>query len=306
MVEAALPGRDLLAAAPIPGGLVNTNLALTLDRAPHRAVLRLYQRDATGAAREAAIDRMLPADVPRARFLHVADGPPLAAHPWALLESIDGTRLDLLAANASDTVLAQAGAAVGATLAAIHAVRFPRAGFFDAALHVADAIHFGGAGLRAYLDETVRHGRAGTRLGPDLSARLLAYADTEASRLDAWIGPPHLVHADFNPTNILMARRDGAWRVAAVLDWEFALSAHAFFDFGNLLRPPLGLQAAFTDALATAYVAAAGTLPRDWRDLARVGDLFAWADLLSRPREDPELIADGCAAVAATVVGTTA
>jgi aminoglycoside phosphotransferase (APT) family kinase protein len=177
-------------------------------------------------------------------------------------------------------------------LASIHGIAFERAGFLDARLAVAEPIDLGLAGLRDFLHRCLVEGVGGERLGSQLTAALLIYVERQGSRLDAWLGPPCLTHADFNGSNILVRRVGAAWEVAAVLDWEFAFSGSPAFDFGNLLRPPLGQRREFTTALAAAYLGAGGWLPPDWQAIARLADLYAWADFLSRPAASPALIED--------------
>jgi hypothetical protein len=63
-------------------------------------------------------------------------------------------------------------------------------------------------------------------------------------------------------------------------------------DFGNLLRPPLGLRTGFADAVARGYREAGGTLPADWKTHAQLADLTAWAEFLTRPNIGDALIAD--------------
>jgi len=89
--------------------------------------------------------------------------------------------------------------------------------------------------------------------------------------------------------------------VAAVLDWEFAFSASPAIDFGNLLRQPLGSRQSFVDALVAAYETAGGHLPPDWRAIARIADLYAWADFLARPAASPALIADARRVIRQTI-----
>jgi len=105
------------------------------------------------------------------------------------------------------------------------------------------------------------------------------------------------VHADFNASNILI--RDG--RVAAILDWEFAFAGDALFDFANITRPPLGQRAGFAEGLAAGYRAAGGALPEDWPRLARLVDLYNWADFLARPDPGQALIGDATRMIAAVL-----
>ena len=45
-----------------------------------------------------------------------------------------------------------------------------------------------------------------------------------------------LVHGDFGAANILVRQVQGAWQVAAVIDWEFAFAGTPLFDLGHFLR----------------------------------------------------------------------
>ena len=179
---------------------------------------------------------------------------------------------------------------MGRALAAIHGIGFAHAGFLDDELRVLGPVDLGRAGLLDYLRLCLVEGIGGARLGPGLTARLLAYVAREGDRLEAWLGRPCLTHADFNVDNIMVPR--GRVLRVAVLDWEFAFSGSPAFDFGHLLRPPLGRRSAFLRELTAAYQEAGGYLPPDWQAIARIADLYAWADFLARPRASPALIAD--------------
>jgi aminoglycoside phosphotransferase (APT) family kinase protein len=280
LIRPVLPSAQVLDCTALSGGLANSNIRLALaDAAP--LVLRFYQRDPTAAPREAAIARrvgMAP------RLLHVGDD---HRHgPYAVVEWIAGRRLETLSSPAQ----AALADGLGRTLAGIHAQRFPATGFFAADLTIARPIPVGGDGLIGYLRHCLVDGRGGGRLGPELTAALLAFAAGHAGLLDRWGGPPVLTHSDFN---VLVD--DG--RIAAVLDWEFAFAGSPFFDFGNILRPPFGDQPGVAAGLAAGYRAAGGTLPDNWLALSRLVDLMAWADFLNRPAADETLVTDARAMI---------
>ena len=113
--------------------------------------------------------------------------------------------------------------------------------------------------------------------------------------------PPRLTHADFNGSNVLVHQTPEGWRVAAVLDWEFAFAGAPFFDFGNLLRAPLGDLDGFAEAVAMGYREAGAAMPADWRELARIADLTAWADFLNRADATQQVIADARRMIERTV-----
>ena len=221
LLRPALGGVCIREIRPVAGGLVNTNLRVVLDRPPGAVLLRLITREPPQARKEAALDRLLRGRVPTARFLHLAETNPVTRGPYAVLEWIEGERLDRAAARADAVALDGLGEAVGAALARVHAFHFARHGFLTPDLRATTVIGFDRAALLDFLRECLVRGPGRARLGVALTNRVLDFAAREGWRLDAWLDEPRLVHGDFNPSNILV--RDG--RVAAVLDWEFALSA---------------------------------------------------------------------------------
>lgn len=114
-------------------------------------------------------------------------------------------------------------------------------------------------------------------------AGLLRLAERMAPRLAPVRGARQLVPADYNPKNLLARRRASGWAVAAVLDWEFACSSSPLFDVGNMLRHRRDLPPSYVDGFVAGYRAGGGLLPAHWREISEALDLFALADLLTRP-----------------------
>jgi len=297
----SLPGRPkVLRVTELSGGMANTNLRLDLAGHPP-VVLRLFQRDPAQAVKERAIhalaaERSLPAP----RLLGSGDDPATGL-PFALLEWIDGQRLDEAGHGLDDAALLPLARSVGAALAAIHAVTFDRSGFLDASLAVAEPADVSGAGLIGFLRHVLVDGSGGNLLGCDLADRLVTFAEREAGLLDRWPGPPCLTHSDYGGTNILVRQGPEGWAVAAVLDWEFAFAGSPFFDLGNLLRPPLGSRPGFADAVVAGYRTAGGSLPTEWRRMAALADLFSWAEFLTRPAVSDAVVATARQRIAETM-----
>lgn len=301
LLRDAFPGACVVSLVPLPGGLINSNFAVTLNGPPHRVLLRLIQRETQEARREAALIRLMQGRVPTPHLLYFAASDPRIGHPWAVLEWAEGTRLDLAPADPGDAELGPLGRSIGTALAAIHAIRFAQHGFLDDALHVTQPLDFSRAGCVAFLRDCLLQPPAIDRLGAALAHRAVAFVQDKAALFDAWPAPPCLAHADFNATNILVHRDgNGIWQLSAVLDWEFALSGLPGFDFGNLLRGPLGRRRAFVEAVAEGYRAAGGFLPPEWQRIAALVDLLAWADMLRR-HSSPGFVADARAIVRATI-----
>jgi aminoglycoside phosphotransferase (APT) family kinase protein len=91
------------------------------------------------------------------------------------------------------------------------------------------------------------------------------------------------------------------WEVASILDWEFAFGGTPFFDFGNLLRPPLGERPGFEAAVVAGYHEAGGALPDNWRRMSLLVDLYNWADFLNGPQASAAIVADATAMIERTM-----
>lgn len=277
------------------GGIVNTNLKVRfLDESGDRIVtLRYWQRDSAQARKEIALLRLVRSRVPTPKVLAFGDADPSFGLPYAILEWIEGERFDLVAPRLGEEALRTLGRSVGAVLAGIHSFAFDRQGFFGESLRVAAAIDFGRDGVLQWLRMRMLRERGGERLGPELAADLLGFIERKGDLLNSeWARRAHLTHADLNGSNILVSRaEDGAsWTVAAILDWEFAFAGGPAFDFGNLLRPPLGLMPGYVDGVAAGYRAAGGDLVDGWQAAALVADLVAWADAVNRENATASVI----------------
>src|SRR5215813_6923349 len=88
LLEPALPGGIVVAAEPLAGGLANTNYRVTLAARDEPVVLRLYTRDVSACAREAALARLVAESVPVAEVLFTdcegtrSGGRPYAVQAW--------------------------------------------------------------------------------------------------------------------------------------------------------------------------------------------------------------------------------
>jgi aminoglycoside phosphotransferase (APT) family kinase protein len=314
----ALAGQRVTAARTLSGGYRNENILLvTADG--QRYVLRRYlaEEAVTGSgagpdgglgaagrtcAIEAALAARLRGTVPVAEVIAADPAGAAAGAPLLLSRYVPGTMVsELLARPAGPAAAAGAdadadadadagelGRAAGTALAAIGSVRFGSAGFFGGPDLVPSA-----AGMPASLPEFVdgclrtanaRRWPAGTGLTTAEQDGLRELAARSGPAADRAGAAGRLVHSDYNPKNLLAARRGGRWVISAVLDWEFAFSGSPLADIGNMLRPrPGAALAAFGTGFIAGYREAGGELPPGWRETSAALDLFALADFLTRP-----------------------
>jgi aminoglycoside phosphotransferase (APT) family kinase protein len=240
-------------------------------------VLRRYLERNTCAV-EAALAGRLAGVVPVAEIVATDPDGTAAGEPVMLSRFMPGDPVDTLLPGLTPAEASALGESAGTVLAAIGSVTFPRPGFFDGPglIPGPDGVE-PTAGLPEFVDRCLRGADALTAAE---QAALRRHAVQAAAGLDVLRGSRQLVHSDFNPKNLLAASRKGTWRITAVLDWEFAFSSSPLFDIGNMLRFRSELPAGFAGGFIAGY---GGSLPGNWRELSQALDLFALADLLTRP-----------------------
>ncbi|GIF25514.1 aminoglycoside phosphotransferase (APT) family kinase protein [Actinoplanes tereljensis] len=251
----ALPGRRVVSSRELTGGYSNHNVLLTMDDGS-RFVLRRYL-----GTNRCAVEVAL-----ASRLRGVVPVPEVVA-----FSPSDGLVLSVFVDGQPPT----SGYSVGETLARIGSVSFDLPGFFDSSLSPDGVEPIGG--LDAFVERCLRTGNAVGYLSDVEQRSLLRLASS--SDISGLSGSHQLVHADYNPKNLL-ASGD---RVVAVLDWEFAFSSSPLFDVGNMLRFPQ--PAGFADDFLRGFRDGGGDLPADWRELSQALDLYSLADFLTRPVE---------------------
>ncbi|WP_420348985.1 phosphotransferase family protein [Pelagibius sp.] len=302
LLQPAFPGVAIESVAPAKGGKANTNVRVELATPAGPVLLRLFVRDPAAGAKEVAILRRLAGQVPVPKVHAFAPDNAVTGHPYAILDWVEGRRMDLaLSAARSQLERCQMAAAVGETLARIGALTFPQAGFLSGDLAVSQGFETGTEGFRSFVGEMTGRPRVAQRLTPALTDELLRFVQEAAVVLDGPPGPARLTHCDYDPSNILLRREDTGWRVAAVLDWEFAVAATPLLDLGHMLRAPQGEDPLFVAALGKGFRAGGGALPKHWVAAARLLDLLAWLDFLDRPVERPRLFADARSVIRTTI-----
>lgn len=301
LIAPAFPNSGVLEWQQTEGGLANTNMRLQLSDRSQPILLRLFVRDPKQATKEWNINGLVHQTVPSPEFLYFATENPFTSHPYVLMEWIEASRMENVILNLPAEDIESLGQSVGAALAAIHSFKFEHGGFFDAQLDISDPIEVGSAGLIAYARHCLIDGVGGERLGLSLTQRVLSFLESEAALLDEWDGKPCLSHSDFGGSNILVRKETDGWKVAAVLDWEFAFSGTPFFDFGNLLRAPHGTTAGFEEAVYAGYQLAGGRLPAQWRQMSLLADLTAWMEFMTRSNPGEDLIRDAQRIITQTI-----
>jgi aminoglycoside phosphotransferase (APT) family kinase protein len=293
LLEPWLAGREVLDVELMSGGLMNRNFHVRLSGRPAECVLRIYDRDPSACAREIAVLGLIGRDVPVPRVFY-ADQAGEHGRPLAVLSVISGISLFTLRSMGDDDALAKAAYATGRLLPAIN--RFPGP---PTPKMTSRAL------IELFAASPVYH----ARVSPALQEQISRVTDAWEVRLAELSQRSGLVHCDFNSRNIFVARderSDDAWRVSGVLDWEFAIDAAPYVDIGNFLRYERPAHPRFEPHFSRGLRDGGMELPSDWLTIARMMDLPALCEFMTRPTLRAELVTEVLTLMETIVVDTHA
>ena len=265
----------------LAGGLINTNIKVEFESNHEPVVLRVYRDGPEVRRKELALHELIQSQVPVARIIHAGSAVELPA--FAIFEFVQGITFQQLKRSRELDAIEQASRSVGSTLAAIGRFRFPKPGRLEAhdTLRVGEAFIEGPDPIARLLDNFLESPNCQARAGVKLVARLHNFGWTWSPRIPNLDAQPGLVHCDFGNRNILVRKENGSWAVAAVLDWEFALSGSSLLDVGHFLRYEKFDEPLREPHFSQAFVEHGGYLPENWSEIVRVIDLTALVECLT-------------------------
>jgi len=306
MVHAAFPRCRVVNAQPFPDGLRNANFKIQLDSTPELVVLRIYEHDASLCQKEVDLIRLIGHSVPVPEVIHAEPCGLEELPPFALMSYIQGISFHQLKRSGSADAIAQAAYSAGETLAAIGRIRFPKAGWLAPGPSVTEPLLQGANVLPRFVDRCLESRNLQQRMPEDLRDRAHALLWSWAAQLASLDDETCLVHCDFGKRNLLVQRElvrqgEGRWRVAGVLDWEFAVSDSPLIDLGHFLRYERAARPLLEPHFSTGFLAAGGTLPQEWQKLARLFDLSALCESLTHDELPDAIVAELLELVQATV-----
>ncbi|MGA2811512.1 MAG: phosphotransferase [Candidatus Acidiferrum sp.] len=297
----AFPNSSVVEVTPLREGLRNANFRIKLNCVPDSIVIRVYQHDFSLCKKEIDVMRLIGSSVPVPELIHAEPNGWDNLPPFALFRHIEGISFRELKRAGDASAVAQAAHSVGETVAAIGRVTFRKSGWLAAGLSVVDP-HFETANqLASFIDDCLESPSFRERVPLAVRKGISAFAWSLSPRL-AELGPQtHLVHGDFGKRNIMVRRTEGCWKVAAILDWEFALSGTPLVDLGHFLRYERTSHSAAEAQFSAGYLESGGKLPLDWRQLARLIDLTALSESLTHDELPDGVVAELLELVRGTV-----
>jgi aminoglycoside phosphotransferase (APT) family kinase protein len=291
--------RTVARADPLEGGIMNWNYGIRLSGSPERFVLRFYDRAPASCAREVRILALVRGDLPVPEVLHADVHGTGGYPPFCVLEFIDGISLRELRRRGDAKGLADAVYDAGRLLPRVARHRFPRSGLLSPELAVEDG-PFADARLADVVEHFVASPVFRRRVDSSLLTRMLDLVRSSEDLLAVRDEGMSLVHGDFNSPNIFVRERRGAWGVVAVLDWEFAFSGSILCDIGNMLRYERPGQSRYEPHFSRGLADGGWAAPDNWFLRARLADLPALCELLTRDDVPDAIVEELCDLVGET------
>ncbi|AHE67607.1 phosphotransferase family protein [Legionella oakridgensis] len=276
MIKLAFPAEKLSSFKIISGGCANLNIQIQLaSRHKPPFILRIYLRDKEAAYREQKLGLLLKHTIPIPQIYFIGHD---ENYLFAIAEYLPGITLrDLLLTHRSYD-LSAIMVATGNLLAEIQSHQFSAAGFFDKELNVIQPTSQ--HGYMEFAQQCLRNTMVMETLGPEILTTISHYLE----RFNLFFpdeGETHLVHGDYDPANILVAKTNNEWQVSGILDWEFSFAGSPLFDVANMLRyahhMPKEFEDSFLQGLTSKY-----RLPEHWRTTIHLLNLMSLLDCLAR------------------------
>ncbi|HKE57302.1 MAG TPA: phosphotransferase [Pyrinomonadaceae bacterium] len=304
LVDQAFPALQVSDFEYLSGGRINANLKLTLRSGRPPLVLRLYRDGAAVCRKEMAILQLLSKTVPVPEVLHSEPDSSAGLGAFAILEFVEGITFQQLKRTKDLPAIHQAAYSVGKTLAAIGRHHFPAAGRLigeEYSLQVGEPYVTAPHQTASLMDQFLASPNCERRVGPRLRQRLHEFAWAWEALMPKLQNDRSLVHSDFGNRNIMVREQGGEWKVAAVLDWEFAFSGSPLLDVGHFLRYERQELPLREPNFSRGFVENGGGLPDRWRDIVRVIDLTALVECLTQEDLPSDLEAELLALIQATL-----
>lgn len=277
MIQLACPKQKLISYELIAGGCANLNIKFSLENKKQPLILRVYLRDTNAASREQKLAALLKQSIPIPTTYSINE---LENYHFAITEYVPGILLRDLLLDESFHDMSPFMYEVGTILSKIGSHVFSEAGFFDKDLNVIP--HESPNDLINFIQDCLEHKVVLDVLPPNMILEVTKIFEKYNNDLLFDEHEKHLVHGDFDPSNILVDKVDGFWKVTAILDFEFAFSGSILWDVANMLRyaqkMPYEFQASFIKGLMESGAA----LPNHWPTIIKLFNLSSLLDCLKR------------------------
>lgn len=283
MVETLAPNQELQAWKKLSGGLSHATFKILLPEGP--CIVRLSNHNSTNLYKEQALAQCLQEHIPVAQIFHVAQVEHGVA---ALMEMRHGITLStLISLGIDDHTLGMLAREAARILVRLQAHTFARSGILNSTLNIEQ--HFDEKDHLTFSLTCLSNPCVQQVLGNVICDQI----EELLLRLGHLLGPshtPHLVHADFDPANLLVTQTNDTWHISTVLDWEYAFAGSYHQDMANWLRWAPQMPPIYGREFLNELGAHGVNLDEESMNTVALLDLSALLDLLARstPESHPK------------------
>lgn len=274
MIQASYPHKKLLSHELIAGGCANLNYKVTFAHEADPVLLRIYLRDANAALIEEKLGSALKNIIPLPQTYHINK---IEGYCFAITQFMPGIPLrDLLLRNEPYN-LYEIMYDVGIILSKIATLTPAEPDIFFTELNYAQGIP--DESIKQFSLEMLNHPQVAKYLSMEMRSSLNRCIQLLP---DHAIIQKNLVHADFDPANILVKQCGDKWKISAVLDWEFAYAGSWTDDVATMLRYGHKMPGTFKTGFLTGLTDGGINIPNDLDLLIHQYNIAALLDAIPR------------------------
>jgi aminoglycoside phosphotransferase (APT) family kinase protein len=279
---------DIKSVSIIPGGCANINVLVQLNTSDTTVILRVYLRDKESVYREQKISSLLHKKLPVPEFYHIGE---YNGYTFAIIEYLPGQTLrDLLLKGKAPDISPYAPAElrcdksdimfkVGRTLGEIAKIKFPSSGFFNKNLEVEKDIT--SEGFVNFCFECLENNKVKATVPQEQREQIKNIFRVYKNLLPDEAAS-NLVHADFDPANILVTEVNGKIEVSGILDWEFSFAGSSLCDVANMLRYAHQIPNNYQESFLKGLRGSGYELPSSWQITVNLLNIVSLLDCLVR------------------------
>ncbi|WP_119344351.1 phosphotransferase family protein [Facilibium subflavum] len=261
----------------IEGGCANINVLVHFNSSSKDPViLRIYLRDNKSAYIEQKVSTLLCGELPVPRFYHIAEA---FGYVFAIMEYLPGATLRDLLLSDQQIDIKKVMFKVGEVLGIISSSNFSNSGFFNKNLEIKESLSR--ESLVDFCEGVLTDGKVKAIIPVTQREQITTLFNTYKRLLPDGT-EKNLVHADFDPANILVTKNNDEIDITGIIDWEFSFSGSSLWDVANMLRYAYQMPKAYQDSFLKGLSSTGHQLPDSWQITVNLLNIMSLLDCLKR------------------------
>lgn len=258
-------------------GCANTNYKVTFKTKLTPVVIRIYLRESSALAREVEVHRLLADKIPVPKIYYADSECQRYPYPYTIMEWVEGQLMRDVILSEEESAITDCAYEAGKYLNLLRKIKFPYSGFFEVDMKIRpfnkDEEYI------PYVLNILQDKIVIESLGEALQTQVIELVKNNQNLLSAH-QEANLTHADYDPANMIVKKINGQWKIAAILDWEFAFAGTYLLDIGMMLRYCHRLPAYYEEKFLSGIQNDGFKLPVHWKKIAKLMDLLCLLQLV--------------------------